>query len=88
MKCRARTAEDVEKAYREGENQGISKATTFYLCVVLLYMADKLGFRGIRLRRFMDYFTKYADMIRENDINTDEIRQILKEEYDIEVKVE
>lgn len=49
MKCRARTSDDVEKARRAGEAEGIRKSVEMLLMVSLLFMADKCGWRAKRL---------------------------------------
>ena len=87
MKCRARTVEDVEKAYREGRSQGIKDSVTFFFDVGLLFLADKCGWREQRLTRYKNFVEKYAEMYSSGDVTNEEIKQILKDEYDIEVKI-
>ena len=85
MKSRARTAEDVEKAYRKGIAEGERNAALFCVYVCLLFLADKVGYREIRLRRFLTYFFKYSDMLGKREIGLTDIQRILKEEYNVEV---
>ena len=99
MKCRARTAEDVKKAYQqgikdgrekwfcEGEDSGIKKSMMFFLNVGLLFLADKRGWNNQSLNQYMKYIMKYADMYAHGDVTDEEVKQILKDEYDIEVNV-
>ena len=87
MKCRARTAEDVEKAYRDGRNQGIKETIIFFLHVGLLFLADKRGWTKPSLIQYMKYIMKYGEMYAAGDVTDEEVKQILKDEYDIEVNV-
>lgn len=85
MKSRARTAEDVEKAYRKGIAEGERNAALFCVYVCLLFLADKAGWREVRLQRFIDFFGKYTEMLAKKEIGLTDIRRIMKDEYDIEV---
>lgn len=87
MKCRARTAEDVEKAYRDGRNQGIKESVTFFAHVGLLFLADKRGWKTRSLDQYVKYMIKYSEMFNSNDVTLDDIKQILKDEYDIELNI-
>lgn len=88
MKCRARTSDDVEKARRAGEAEGIRKSVEMLLMVSLLFMADKCGWRTKRLSRFRDFFIGYAEEMAKGSITGEDLREILEKEYDIKVKVE
>lgn len=87
MKCRARTAEDVAKAYEQGRSQGIRDTVEYYLMLTLLYLADKQGWRTTRLIRFRDFFMQYAEEMGKGDITGADIREILKNEYNVEVEL-
>lgn len=68
MKSRARTAEDVEKAYRKGIAEGERNAALFCVYVCLLFLANKAGWRETRLQRFIDFFRKiYGDARQKGD---------------------
>lgn len=87
MKCRARTADDVEKAYRSGESAGIHKSVEALLMVSLLYMADKCGWRERRLMRFHDFFMQYVEEISKGNITGSDLREILDKEYNVKVRM-
>lgn len=87
MKCRVRTAEDVERAYQDGRNQGIHDTIEYYLMLTLLFLADKQGWRTTRLTRFRDFFTQYAEEMGKGELTGKDIREILKNEYNVEVKL-
>ena len=88
MRCRARTADDVEKARRAGEAEGIRKCIDGILMISLLYLADKCGWREQRLMRFHDFFMQYAEEMAKGNISGADLREILEKEYDIRVRVE
>ena len=88
MKCRARTSDDVEKARRAGEAEGIRKSVEGMLMISMLFLADKCGWRTRRLNRFWEFFMQYSDEMAKRNISVDDLREILKKEYDIKVKVE
>lgn len=88
MKCRARTADDVEKARRAGEVEGIRKCIEGILMISLLYLADKCGWRAQRLSRFRDFFMQYSDEMAKGNISGDDLREIPEKEYDVRVKIQ
>ncbi len=88
MKCRARTSDDVEKARRAGEAEGIRKSVEMLLMVSLLFMADKCGWRARQLNRFWEFFMQYSDEMAKRNISVDDLREILKKEYDVNVKIQ
>ena len=88
MKCRARTADDVEKARRAGEAEGIRKCIEGMLMISMLFLADKCGWRTRRLNRFWEFFMQYSDEMAKRNISVDDLREILKKEYDVNVKIQ
>ena len=88
MKCRARTADDVEKARRAGEAEGIRKCIEGILMISMLFLADKCGWRARRLNRFWEFFMQYSDEMAKRNISGDDLREILEKEYDVKVKVQ
>lgn len=88
MRCRARTADDVEKARRAGEAEGIRKCIDGILMISLLYLADKCGWRAQRLGRFRDFFMQYSEEMAKGNISGADLREILENEYDIRVRME
>lgn len=87
MKCRARTAENVDKAYDKGRRQGIHEVGQYFLMLSMLFLADKCGWRETRLARFMKFFNQYSEELANGDITGEEIREILKNEYNVEVEL-
>ena len=87
MKCRARTADDEAKAYRKGKSDGIRQSVEVILTVCVLYLADKRGWKKDSLGQFNRFVNRYMAEIAENRIKVDEIRRVLKDEYDVEVVV-
>lgn len=88
MKCRARTSDDVEKARRAGEAEGTRKSVEGMLMISMLFLADKCGWRTRRLNRFWEFFMQYSDEMAKRNISVDDLREILKKEYDVNVKIQ
>lgn len=88
MKCRARTSDDVEKARRAGEAEGTRKSIEGMLMISMLFLADKCGWRTRRLNRFWEFFMQYSDEMAKRNISVDDLREILKKEYDVNVKIQ
>lgn len=87
MKCRARTAEDEQRAYRQGEAEGIRRANLFFLHVTLLFLADKHGWEEEELKQYINYMMIYSEQFISGEVNLDDIKQVLKDEYDIEIQM-
>ena len=83
MKCRARTAEDEQKAFRKGQKDAI----LFFLHISILFGADKHGWDELEIKQYIDYMSKYSEQFISGEVNLDDIKQVLKDEYDIEIQM-
>lgn len=85
MKCSARTEKDVQRAYDAGLHEGINKTVDVVMIILALYLADKRGWKQDSIERCLRYITKQSDAMSEKRVNIEEMRQALKDDYDIEI---
>ena len=78
--------EGYATGYKDGIKKGISQSAEFFENVGTLFLADKRGWQTESLNQYIKYIVKYAEMYYDGDVTAEEIKQILKEEYGLEVK--
>lgn len=86
MKCAARTVSDVQKSYENGVKKGINDTVEYMMMVTAMYLADKRGWKEESIRKCLKYIEKTMKEITEGRIKFEDIKCMLKEEYDIEIK--
>lgn len=75
---------DLKKAVAIATDKALHQA-----CIIMLYvLADKLGYRDEALSRAWMFFNRAIEEIEDGRIKPGEIEQVLKDEYDMEIKLE
>ena len=78
-----RTQADVNRAYERGKTEG----TELCLTLVLYTLRDKFGADDKQLDEFSDAFHYTLDSIERGYVTEDDLRQVLKDEYETTIEV-
>lgn len=75
-----RTQEDVDRAWEQGVNDGVTEATT----IILTVLVDKFN-GGEYICDVWREVQKLSEEVGERRVSTTDLRRVLMDEYEIEV---
>lgn len=75
------TMADVERAKKKAQDEAISLAIAVFLTV----MVDKFGYDADKLKAVWDEVNKLSDSIAKGYVNLWDLKQVLADEYEIEI---
>ena len=76
------TAEDLEAAYYSG----VKYATSGLCAAFVMIMHDKFGFGTSRLMKVLNEVSDKFDSVQRGYMSIDDLRQTIKEEFNIEIR--
>ena len=78
---------DPLRAYRMGHSDGFYDAEIATLNLVVLTMLDNNLLEGDKVTLFMDRFKSMLETINSKNMDINDVKTILKKEYDIRLKI-